>query len=401
MADLSIDIGGIKFKNPIVAAAGEPTTDYEHMTAAIKAGAGGVVAKSIAFSPHLAKSYDHARWTVIDENRRACRKGKYPKMFTFYGRGGIPMEPPDWMDTLKAVQAVADRYGAVLIGSIGTGPLDKMVETAQRMERAGIKIIELDAGCPQVSQLGLEDTSKELITAAGIAGTIAREVVKAVNVPVIYKVAAEDAEKLETVKSVQDAGVHAVTLMNRYVGFLVDIETGKPHIGSKAGVGGPWMLPLSLRWVSEAYQKYPNLAICGSNGAYDWQDAVQFLMSGATVVQFCTVLMLKGYKVITDTVQKLAEFMDGHGYSSVKEMVGLAARNAKTYEELYAHQQKAYLDEEKCISCDKCIDACFYQGIERNGETLVITENCKGCGMCEIACPAGAIMLGAKTGNGA
>jgi dihydroorotate dehydrogenase (fumarate)/dihydropyrimidine dehydrogenase (NAD+) subunit PreA len=394
LPDLSVTIGGIKFKNPVMASAGEPTTDYAHMKAAIEAGAGGVVAKSVAFSPELAKSFDHARWAVVDENRKICSRGEYPKMFTFYGRGGIPLEPPDWIETLRRVQEVADKHGSVLVGSIGTGPLDKMVETAVRMERAGLRIIELDAGCPQVSQLGLSQSEMELVKSHEIAGLIAKSVIGAVSVPVIYKVAAEGHDIIETCRAVKEAGAAGATLINRYVGFLVDIESGKPHLNSMAGVGGPWVLPLTLRWVSQVYRTYPDLPIFGSNGAYDWQDVVQFLMSGASMAQFCSTLMLKGYRVITEAVQGLEEFMDRCGYSSIDEMVGLAVKNSKTYEELYAFREKARVDQELCSGCRRCLNACFYQGLEMVADDkVVITENCKGCGMCVMVCPDDAIRL--------
>lgn len=393
MPNLSVTINGVKFKNPVMASAGEPTTDYQHMKAAIEAGAGGVVAKSVAFSPELARSFDHARWAVIDENRKVCSRGEYPKMFSFYGRGGIPLEPPDWIETLQRVQEVADKHGSVLVGSIGTGPLDKMAETAVRMEKAGLRIIELDAGCPQVSQLGLDQSDMELVKSHEIAAIITKAVTSAVSIPVIYKVAAEGHDIIETSRAVKEAGASGVTLINRYVGFLVDIETGKPHLNSMAGIGGPWVLPLSLRWVSQVNKACPDLPIFGSNGAYDWQDVVQFLMSGASLTQFCSAIMLNGYRVITDAVNGLEEFMDQHGYGSIDEMTGLAVKNSKTYEELYTYREKAKVDQVLCTGCKKCLHACFYQGLEMVDEQIVITDKCKGCGMCVIACPDDAICL--------
>ncbi len=393
MADLSVNLCGLKLKNPVVASSGEPTCNYDRMVKAIEAGAGGVVAKSIAFSEELDKSQKHARWAILNENHRLCRKGKVPNTFSFYGRGGIPLEPPGWIDTLKEVKKVADKNQALLIGSIGTGPLEKVADAAQRMQEAGMQIIELDAGCPQVSQLGLTDDSMELVRSSDIAAVITEKIVKSVDIPIIYKVAAENENILETCRAAKNAGAAAVTLINRHVGFAVDIENGVPHLMSKAGIGGPWMLPLSLRWVAECYQGNPGLTICGSNGACDWEDAVQFLMSGASIVQICTAIIVNGYGVITDTVNKLEEFMNKHQYSSVDEMIGLAARRARSYQELFSDTKRAAIDEDLCNECQKCLSACFYDGLTVEEKSVLVTEKCRGCGLCELACPEAAIML--------
>lgn len=392
MANLSITIGDIRFKNPIVAAAGEPTTDFEHMKMIIEAGAGAVVAKSISFSPDLSRSYDHARWAVIDENGESCSKGKIPKTFYFYGRGGIPLEPEGWMDTLQEVQKVADKHDCVLIGSIAAGPIDKMVDAAVRMEKAGIRLIEIDAGCPQAGQLKV-DSSKELVTSSEWAGIIAKSVVDAVSIPVIYKVAAEDPDIKGTCKAVKKSGITAVTLINRFSGFLVDIEKGAPHINSWAGVGGPWMLPLSLKWVSRIHEDDPNYPIFGSNGATDWKGAMQFLMSGASLVSMCTIFMLKGYGIIPQILEEMNTFLDRKGYKSVTDVIGIAVRNAQTYEELYSEQKTAKIDYSTCIKCGKCEEACFYDAMKMIDGSPEVNNLCKGCGHCITMCPTKAIEL--------
>jgi len=392
LTKLEVKVGGVVFKNPIVASAGEPTTDLEHMKKAMEAGAGGVVAKSICFSPELAKSYDHARWAVINENRDLCTKGKYPKLYAFYGRGGIPLEPKGWMEELKRAQEMSEKYHTVLIGSVGTGPVEQMAEAAYRMEKVGIRIIELDAGCPQTGQLQY-DHKLDLVTSADIAKYQTESVVKAVSIPVIYKVAADDLDKMATCKAVKSAGAVAVTVMNRYPGFLVDIETGRPVINSWAGVGGPWMLPLSLRWVSRVHQADPGLSILGTNGCSDYQDALQFIMSGATMACFCTELMLRGYRVITEAVRGIEEFLERKGYGSVQEIIGLAVRNAKTYEELYEMQQVAEINMDSCKKCGLCENFCFYEALTMVEGSPVINKKCKGCGLCLTACPSSAISL--------
>ncbi len=392
MDKLAVSIGGVKFKNPIIAAAGEPTTNFEHMKKAIEAGAGAVTAKSISFSPAMAKSYAHSRWAVLNEKREMCQNGEIPNNFTFYGRSGIPMEADDWLETLKEVKKLADLHNAVLIGSIATGPLDKMADAAKRMEKAGIEIIELDAGCPQAGELQI-DSRLELVKSSDLAGIIMKEVANAVSIPVIYKISPQDPDVFGTCVAVKEAGASAVTLINRFAGFMVDIDKAEPIINTWGGVGGPWMLPISLKYVSRSYQAMPDLPIVGSNGAIDGKDAIRFLMSGASLVSYCTVLMLKGYDVLTKAVKELEQFIDEKGYGSVQDIIGLAVKNAKTYEEMFDKQKIAFVDEDKCIECGKCGEACFYEALNIQNGKPEINKKCKGCGLCETACPTGAISL--------
>ena len=107
----------------------------------------------------------------------------------------------------------------------------------------------------QVLQLGIENLELEMVTAR-CRGKITRSLVRAVKVPVIYKLAAARWSILESCKAVVKEGAGAVTLMNRYVGFLVDIENARPHLNSKAVLKASG-LPLTLRWVSEFHRMYP------------------------------------------------------------------------------------------------------------------------------------------------
>lgn len=393
MSKFSVKVGNIQFKNPIIASAGEPTTDLEHMKKIIEAGAGAVVAKSISFSPALSESYNHARWTVIDEHGNTCAKGKIPHTYYFYGRGGIPLEPEGWMETLQEVQKIAEHHDCVLIGSIASGPIEDMIEAAVRMEKAGLRIIEIDAGCPQAGQLQV-DSSKELVTSSKWAGKIAKSVVNAVSVPVTYKVAAEDPDIKGACEAVKDAGVSAVTLINRFSGFLVDIEKGEPHINSWAGVGGPWMLPITLKWISRMHQAHPNFPIIATNGVNDYNDVVQCLMSGASLVSLCTAFMLKGYGIIPQILHDLEQFLDRKGYENVEDIMGLAVKRAKTYEELYSDKKRALINYSGCIECGKCAGVCFYGALKMENGKPIVNDFCKGCGLCAIMCPTEVITLG-------
>ncbi|HHY37463.1 MAG TPA: 4Fe-4S binding protein [Clostridia bacterium] len=388
---------GMKLKNPILAGAGEPTVDYEHMARALSQGVGGVVTKSVSFSRELAASYEHCRWAILDQDRRICSRGEFPKHFTFFGRGGIPLEPKGWLDEIKKTMELADRVGAVVIGSVATGRLEDMVEFGCKLERLGIPAIEIDAGCPHPGEIGGSEKELELVTSDDVARAIVKAMRSEIRIPLVYKISPEVSDIVKTCQVVMEAGADGVVIGNRYRGFLVDIWSGRPILDSWGGIGGPWVLPLTLRWVSKVFESVKDITISGSNGVGSWEDIVQFIMAGATTVQVCSAIMVHGYGILGDMIRQVEGFMEAQGYSSYDEIKGIAVRRAKSYQELYSDAKIASIDDDLCTRCYSCQDACFYGGITTTPDGPRIVNQCKGCGMCEMTCPEGAIRLVPRT----
>lgn len=388
MADTSVVFAGVRFKNPILAASADSTGAYEYIAQCIEAGAGGVVAKSVTDAVEMANQTLIAQYAVLDEKRQRCH-GKIPRLFTFYCRAGMAYARwGDWMRTLEKANKLATERDCALVGSIGTTNEEYMVKTAKTMEAMGLKMIELDAGCPHPDEM--RDKSKKglrLVRDVLSDYDITKAVVDAVSIPVIYKLTPQMPDLLLASKAATEAGCVGVTITNRFLGFQVDIESGLPYIHGWAGVGGPWTLPLSLRWVSKVHQAMPALPISGSNGACDWADAVQFIMSGASTVQYCSVLMVKGIRVISSICKGLENFMDRKGYQDVSSMLGIAAKAALSYSDMYELKRKAVIDAAFCNNCEVCIRSCFYGGLLPSDGTPRVTDDCIGCELCQNVCP--------------
>ena len=394
MADLRIEFCGVKFKNPILAASAEPTLSAENMKRVIETGAGGLVAKTVTDSEAMRRLTKMSKWRYLDEQHNICR-GKVPRLFTFYGRSGLAEEEPaEWMEELKEAQAAALQNDCVLIGSVGGTTPENWANLAEMVEDTGIKIIELNFGCPHPSEMKGAQTGMLTGQDKNAASEITYAVAKAVKVPISVKLTPQVADVVEMVKAVKAAGASAVTIINRFVGFALDIETGKPYINGWAGVGGPWVKPLTLRWVSKVYTGV-GIPISGTNGAYDWKDAVEFMMSGATNVQMCSVVMLKGYSYLKEVIQGLDDFLNRKGYRTAKEIVGIAAKSALTYAEMEGlPKERAVINRELCTDCQRCLRSCFYNVIRMQDGQVTIGEECRGCGICTCVCPVpGAVGL--------
>jgi dihydroorotate dehydrogenase subfamily 1 len=397
MADLKTELCGIEFKNPVLAASAEPTLSAENMKRVIETGAGGLVAKTVTDSEAMRRLTKMSKWRYLDEQHNICR-GKVPRLFTFYGRSGLAEEEPEeWIEELREAQTAALQNECVVIGSVGGTTTENWANLSRMVEDTGIRLIELNFGCPHPSEMKGAQTGMLVGQDKDAASEITQAVVKAVKVPVIVKLTPQVADVVEMVKAVKSAGASAVTILNRFVGFCLDIETGKPYLDGWAGVGGPWVKPLTLRWVSKVFTGV-DIPIAGTNGAYDWKDVVEFMMSGATVVQICSVLMLKGYGYLREVIQGLDEFLDRKGYPSARGIVGIAARAALSYGEMEAlPKERAVINRDLCTDCQRCLRSCFYNQVQVQNGRVNIQGECRGCGICTCVCPVpGAVSMEVK-----
>ncbi|MDO9209756.1 MAG: tRNA-dihydrouridine synthase [Deltaproteobacteria bacterium] len=153
MADLRTEFCGVRFKNPVLAASAEPTLSAENMKRVIATGAGGLVAKTVTDSEAMRRLTKMSKWRYLDEQHNVCR-GKIPRLFTFYGRSGLAEEEPgEWMEELKEAQAAALANECVLIGSVGGTTPENWATLSKMVEDTGIKLIELNFGCPHPSEM--------------------------------------------------------------------------------------------------------------------------------------------------------------------------------------------------------------------------------------------------------
>lgn len=400
MADLAVDFCGVRFKNPLVVASIEPTNSVDKLKRCIDAGAGGAIVKTLTDIPDMGKLTDHSKYAILNAKGELV-KGVIPRSFVFYSRSGYSTTPyKEWVPYLKDAGAHAQVNGAHIIGSVGAKTMTGWHDIARAVEDCGLPLVELNFGCPHPALMSGFVGGSMIGQDPDMAAEVTAAVVEAVAIPVIVKLTPDQSRPLETARRVKQAGASAVTVTNRYTGFAVDIETGKPYIGGTAGVGGPWTKPLTLRWVHEIHSKL-GMPIAGSNGIFDARDAVEFIMSGATVMQIGSVLMLKGIEWIADVVQGLERFLDAHGYASIGDIHGLASRQAAaSYAEQYeAPRVEAIIDAAACKfpKCVNCIRSCFYDVLSAgDGAVVSDRDKCIGCELCFNVCPHGAIALAPK-----
>lgn len=398
MADLSVEFCGIPFKNPIVAASLETTNSPDLMKQCFDYGAAGAVIKTLTDIEDMARLTENSKYAILNDRGDIIR-GKVPRDFVFYSRSGYSSTYyKDWIPYLKEVGAHARERGAHLIGSAGAKDVDGWKDICRTIEDCGLPMVELNFGCPHPAMMPGVHGGSMIGQEPEIAYEVARAVVEACAIPVVVKLTPDQSQPVRIARAVQEAGAAAVTATNRHTGFAVDIETGAPRIAGTAGIGGTWVKPLTLRWVHNIYTQV-GIPIAGSNGIFDHRDAVEFLMTGADVVEVGSVLMIKGMKWLPRIIEGLDRFMDEHGYADLAAMRGIASRAAaRDYADQFAQpRMHAVVDHETCQNptCTVCVQMCFYEALSQNpaGRIDVHTGSCIGCELCYDVCPFDSISM--------
>ena len=402
MADLKTEFCGVPFKNPVVIASLETTNSPDLMKQAFDYGAAGAIIKTLTDIDDMAVLTMNSKYCIMND-RGDIIKGKVPRDFKFYSRSGYSSTYyKDWIPHLKELAAYARERDAHLIGSAGAKDIDGWVDICRTIEDCGLPMVELNFGCPHPAMMPGVHGGSMIGQEPDVAYEVTKRVCEAVGIPVMVKLTPDQSRPVAVAKAVKEAGASAVTATNRYTAFCVDIETGQPRLGGPAGIGGTWTKPLTLRYVHNIYREV-GIPIAGSNGVFDHRDIVEFLMTGADIVEVGSVLMIKGMKWLPNIIKGLDRFMDEHGYADLASMRGIASKAAvKDYSDQFKKSRiHANINKDTCNNptCNVCIQMCFYEALSQNpeGKVEVHADKCIGCELCLDVCPFDSIFMTTTT----
>ena len=391
--NLQVEYCGVSFKNPVVVASASPTKDGEYMRKCCEAGAGGLISKTFSPEP-LTQSYVSPRFTVLH------KKG-WPHCYSNYSCEFLATyDTENWFKELAKGKKACDEHNTTFVGSISGVSLPNWAELAKRMEDIGSPMIELNFGCPHPRDLGYK-SGQVLGNDPNAAAEVTKTVVDACNIPVFVKLTGEAVNIVDAAGACKAAGAHGFTVINRYSAMEVDIHTGRPILHStQAGVGGPWMRPITLKWISKIAREH-GLPISATNGIFSAEDMIKMIMVGATTCQTCTALMYgkNQYQEITKFVEGIEKWMVEHNYNSIEEFRGITLPQIKSWDELDRENVAiSKSDPEKCVGCGLCPNWCFFDAIkmvkiEGKNKAQIDPEKCDGCGLCAALCPKDAITM--------
>ncbi|MEK6957027.1 MAG: dihydroorotate dehydrogenase, partial [Thermoproteota archaeon] len=191
----------------------------------------------------------------------------------------------------------------------------------KQFESCKILAFELNLSCPHVEKVGLEvGDDPELVR------KIIKKIKSVTKVPIIAKVGLGTTNYLDTVLAAQESGADAITAINTLRAMAIDVETERPILSNKiGGLSGTPIKPVAVRCVYEISSKY-DIPIIGCGGISSWEDAVEFILAGASAVQLGSVVGDNWLSVFDDINNGIMKYMEKKGFSKIEEMIGRAKR---------------------------------------------------------------------------
>lgn len=306
MSLLNVNIGKVNLKNPVLLASGTCGVAAREFVPYFKLSElGGIVTKSLSIKPRLGNP--------------TPRVVEVP---TCGMLNSIGLQNPGIEYFVKNDLPFLVKENATFIVNIVGENLDDYIQAVDFIKNKNeITAIELNLSCPNVEGgLDFSQDSKK-------AFTVVSEVKKITKIPIWAKLSPNVTDITEIGKTCIDAGVDGLSLINTLLGLLVNKWTKKPTLPrGTAGYSGPAIKPIALRMVWETYKKFPNTPIIGIGGIHTTDDAIEFMLCGASCIQIGTANFANP-KVSIEVIEGLKEYCEKNKLSRIGDIVGMAHEN--------------------------------------------------------------------------
>jgi dihydroorotate dehydrogenase (NAD+) catalytic subunit len=331
MADmLETALGRVTLKNPLIAGAAEHLIDAAGVRHALQTGVGAVVVKSINESPTGRDQLQRAEYSVLDEHWREAAWGpQAPAQATIACRSGLtPLSFDLWLEQTAKLDREAKAMDSYAVASLILADLKHAVSMARKIEEAGIRILEFNIGTPYASQaqgvVATElDPSRVRATVTAVRG--------AVSIPLWVKITGQSERVPELAAAAFESGADAVVMAGRLLGFIPDVNTLAPMLGTTLGVGGGWNLPLTCHWLALSRAKLgPERPLIATNGAQTGLDIARMMLAGAFAVEMASAVMLRGFGVLTAAIAEFRDYLSNKELTA-RHLIGRAADQRQSF----------------------------------------------------------------------
>jgi dihydroorotate dehydrogenase (NAD+) catalytic subunit len=299
MADLSVRIGSLRLKNPLIAASGCFGYGVEYAGAVDLSSLGGVAVKGL----FLNERDGHPPPRIVETPAG---------MLNAIGLQGIGVRRfiAEKLPELR-------RLNATVIVNLCGSTLDEYCEVARILSDAeGVDALELNISCPNIKEGGIQ-------FGCSLTGTydVVSAIRKVTKLPVIPKLTPNVTDVASFARASEEAGADAISLVNTFLAMAIDVETRRPKLSNVlGGLSGPAIRPIAIRMVWECYQAV-KLPILGMGGIATVEDALEFIIAGSTAVQVGTMNFVDPF-IWTKLLAGIDSYLDRHHIARVEDLIG-------------------------------------------------------------------------------
>ena len=301
MINLSVNLGGLKMKNPVTTASG-----------------------TFGFGPEYAPYVNLNRLgaVTVKGTTLESRKGNATPRIAETPAGilnCIGLQNPGVDHFINKDLPYLRDYDTPVIVNIAGNSLEDYAEVARRLARAdGVAALEVNISCPNVKQGGMV-----FGTDCMMAAEVIRVVRENTSLPLIAKLSPNVTDIVEIAGRVAEAGADALALINTLLGMKIDIGSRKPVLGNiMGGLSGPAIRPVAVRMVWQVSQAV-RLPVLGMGGIMNAEDALEFILAGASAVAVGTANFVNP-RATTDIITGIEQYMKDNGFKDIHNLIGAA-----------------------------------------------------------------------------
>lgn len=290
----------LSLANPVMTASGTFSNGIEYQKVFDIQRLGAIVSKAITLKPRQGNEQPRIAETAAG-------------MINSIGLQNVGVDA-----ILRDIAPVWATWSVPVIANIAGWAVSDYTTLARRLDGApGVSGIEMNISCPNVNsglEFGLDPRAAAEVTAA-----VRRET----GLPLLVKLTPNAGDIVSMARAVADSGADALTLINTYPATAIDIQNRRPALGfGSGGLSGPALKPIALRMVYQVAGAVP-IPIVGCGGISTGEDAIEFLMAGASAVQVGTATF-RNPRAAMDVLEGVQRFLDNSGVDNVTEIVAAA-----------------------------------------------------------------------------
>ena len=298
MMDMRVNLAGVELKNPVMSASGTFGSGMEYSDFVDLNSLGAVVTKGVANVPWPGNST--------------------PRIAETYGGilNAVGLQNPGIDVFIKRDIPFLKQYDTKIIVNIVGKTTKDYVEVVERLSSEPVDLLEINISCPNVKEGGIafgqDRKAVEDITKA---------VKKAAKQPVIMKLSPNVTDIVEMAKAAEAGGADVLSLINTITGMKIDIHKRQPVLANKTGgLSGPAIKPVAVRMVYQVSHSV-NIPVIGMGGIMNGEDAIEFLLAGATGVGVGTANFMNPHATV-DIIQGIKEYMERYQIGDIRKLIG-------------------------------------------------------------------------------